>query len=325
MTAPATPTPATPTAAPGAAPRGLALSPSRAIDFKQCPLKYRLRAIDRIPEPPGRYAVRGTLVHSVLESLYGLPSGERVPARADTLVTPAWERLLAERPEVGALVPDGPEGFLDEVRRLVRGYYRLEDPTAFEPQSCESLIEVELADGSPLRGYVDRIDVAPTGQLRVVDYKTGRAPAIGFEGRALFQLKFYALIMLRTRGVVPAQLRLLYLADGQILTYLPDEAGLLGFERILSALWTAISTAGRTGDFPANPSRACEFCDYRALCPAQGGTPPPYPGWPEPEPTPPSYPHRPESGPTPPPYPHRPESGPTLPPYPGRPESGPDR
>ncbi|MBF6331338.1 RecB family exonuclease [Nocardia transvalensis] len=257
-----------------------ALSPSRAMDFKQCPLKYRLRAIDRIPEPPARFAVRGTVVHAVLESLYGLPSGERVPDRAATLIAPAWERLLAERPELSSLVPDGHEGFLDEVHRLVQSYYRLEDPTAFDPQSCESLIEVVLPDGSPLRGFVDRIDVAPSGQLRVVDYKTGRSPALGAEGRALFQLKFYALIMLRSRGVVPTQLRLIYLADGQILTYTPDEDQLLRFERILSALWSAITTAGRSGDFPPNPSWLCEFCDYKPFCPAYGGTPPPYPGWP---------------------------------------------
>jgi putative RecB family exonuclease len=238
--------------------------------------------VDRIPEPPARPAVRGTVLHAVLESLYGLPSGERIPDRAAALVAPAWERLLAERPELAAVVEEGGrDDFLAEVHRLVQTYYRLEDPTTFDPESCESLIEVRLPDGSPLRGFVDRIDVAPGGDLTVVDYKTGRSPAPGNENRALFQLKFYALIMLRTRGVTPAGLRLIYLSDGQILTYRPDEAELLRFERILSALWAAISTALRTGDFQPNRTWLCEFCDYRSLCPLFGGTPPPYPGPPE--------------------------------------------
>ncbi len=258
------------------------MSPSRAIDFKQCPLKYRLRAIDRIPETPGRDAVRGTVVHAVLESLYGLPSGERVPERAAALVEPTWQRLLADRPEIEVVLEQGGlPPFLDEVSRLVRDYYHLENPTAFDPESCESLVEVRLADGSPLRGYVDRIDIAPDGRLRVVDYKTGRAPAPDAEQKALFQLKFYALIMYRTRAVVPAQLRLLYLRDGQILTYAPDADELVRFERIVSALWTAITTAGRDGDFPPRPGWSCKFCEYRSLCPAYGGTPPPYPGWPD--------------------------------------------
>ncbi|ATL67657.1 RecB family exonuclease [Nocardia terpenica] len=278
MSAPPTTTPAR--ELPGS--RGPALSPSRAIDFKQCPLKYRLRTIDHIPEAPSRHAVRGTVVHTVLESLYGLPSGERVPERAAELVRPAWERLLAERPEAAGLVADGGlDDFLAEVAALVRTYYRLEDPTAFDPESCEALVEARLADGSPLRGFVDRIDVAPGGQLRVVDYKTSRAPSPGWENRALFQLKFYALIMLRTRGVVPAQLRLIYLGDGQILTYSPDAEELDRFQRIVSALWTAITEAGRSGDFQPNPGWLCEFCEYKPLCPAFGGTTPPYPGWPE--------------------------------------------
>ncbi len=251
------------------------------MDFKQCPLKYRFRAIDRIPEQPSVHAVRGTVVHAVLEDLYGLPASERVPERAEALAPSAWARVRAERPEVAELITDERlDAFLGEVRALVRRYYRLEDPTRFEPESREARVEVELADGALLRGFVDRIDVAPTGALRVVDYKTGRAPGPTQETKALFQLKFYALVVLRTRGLVPAQLRLLYLAEEQILTYAPDEQELLRFERTLSALWTAIQEAGRTGEFQPNPGWLCSYCDYKPLCPAFGGTPPPYPGWP---------------------------------------------
>ncbi|WP_225727601.1 MULTISPECIES: RecB family exonuclease [unclassified Nocardia] len=256
-----------------------ALSPSRAMDFKQCPLKYRFRAIDRIPEPPTRIQVRGTVVHAVLEDLYGLPRGDRLPGRAAALAEPALARLLAEHPEVAELVTDR-ETFLGEVRALVDTYYRIEDPTGFDPESCESRVEVALPDGVLLRGFIDRIDVAQTGQLRVVDYKTGRAPGVDYELKALFQLKFYALIILRTRGIVPTQLKLIYLADEQTLTYTPDEAELLRFERTLSALWQAILTAGSTGDFQPNPGWLCGFCAYQAICPEFGGTPPPYPGWP---------------------------------------------
>ncbi len=252
------------------------------MDFKQCPLKYRFRAIDRIPEPPTRIAVRGTVVHAVLEDLYGLPAAQRRFERAAGLVEPAWARMLAERPEIAEVVAaDGLAGFLGEVRALVETYYRLEDPTRFEPESCESRVEVELDDGVLLRGFVDRIDVAPTGELRVVDYKTGRAPGIAQETKALFQLKFYALVVLRTRGILPTQLRLIYLADEQILTYTPDADELLRFERTLSALWQAILEAGRTGEFLPSTSWLCGHCSYQSLCPEFGGTPPAYPGWPD--------------------------------------------
>src|SRR5699024_12653378 len=50
--------------------RALSLSPSRARDVMQCPLLYRFRAVDELPEPPSSAATRGTLVHSVLEKVF---------------------------------------------------------------------------------------------------------------------------------------------------------------------------------------------------------------------------------------------------------------
>jgi putative RecB family exonuclease len=258
-----------------------ALSPSRAVDFKQCPLLYRFRAIDRLAEAPSAAQLRGSVVHGALERLYALPAPQRDPEAAAGLVVPSWEQLISAEPGLG----DGldTDKLLAEARRLLTGYYRLEDPRRFDPQSCEQRVEVELADGTLLRGFVDRIDVAPSGGLRVVDYKTGRAPSetrASAESKALFQMKFYAVALLRSRGVLPAQLRLIYLADGQLLDYAPDHAELLRFEKTLIAIWRAIQTAGATGDFRPNPSRLCDRCAHRALCPAFGGTPPAYPGWP---------------------------------------------
>ncbi len=260
-----------------------ALSPSRAADFKQCPLLYRFRAIDRLPEPTSVAQLRGSVVHAALEQLYALPAPQRGADTAAALVGPAWERILAEAPELEAVV-DGTQraALLDEARALLSGYYRLEDPTRFDPQACEQRVEVELQDGTRLRGFIDRIDVAATGELRVVDYKTGKSPPEAWalaEFKAMFQMKFYAVALFRSRGVLPARLRLLYLADNQVLDYSPDLDELLRFEKTLMAIWRAIQLAGATGDFRPRPSRLCDWCAHHAHCPAFGGTPPPYPGW----------------------------------------------
>ncbi|BCO35659.1 recombinase RecB [Mycobacterium heckeshornense] len=261
-----------------------ALSPSRAADFKQCPLLYRFRAIDRLPEPPSVAQLRGSVVHAALEQLYGLPPAQRDRDAAVALVAPVWEQLVAGEPALAAaLSPAEQAEMLDEARALLSGYYRLEDPTRFDPQSCEQRVEVELADGTLLRGFIDRIDVAPTGELRVVDYKTGKAPPAAralAEFKALFQMKFYAVALLRSRGVLPTRLRLIYLADGELLDYSPEREELLRFEKTLIAIWRAIQSAGATGDFRSRPSRLCEWCPHQQHCPEFGGTPPPYPGWP---------------------------------------------
>jgi putative RecB family exonuclease len=245
---------------------------------------YRFRAIDRLPEPVSPAQLRGSVVHAALEDLYALPAAERGHDTALTLIDPALDRVIAEGSGSGLeLEPELRAELLRDARKLLSGYYRLEDPTRFDPQSCEQRVEVELADGTLLRGFVDRIDVAATGEMRVVDYKTGKSPSQVWavaEAKALFQMKFYAVALWRSRGVLPARLRLIYLADGQVLDYSPDLDELLRFERTLTAIWRAIQSAGSTGDFRATKSRLCSWCAHQAFCPEFGGTPPAYPGWP---------------------------------------------
>jgi putative RecB family exonuclease len=257
-----------------------ALSPSRAGDFMQCPLLYRFRVVDRLAEAPTPAMVRGTVVHAVLERLFDLPAGGRTLAAAHELLGPQWERVLAEEPELATLFNGDAESlaaWLVGARDLIARWFELEDPTRLEPAERELYVETVLDDGLMLRGYVDRMDVAPDGRIRVVDYKTGRAPREAYEGKALFQMKFYALVLWRLRGVVPAVLQLVYLGSGEVLSYAPDESDLLATERKVKALWEAIQRAADTGDWRPSKSRLCDWCNHRALCPAWGGTPPPLP------------------------------------------------
>jgi putative RecB family exonuclease len=257
-----------------------ALSPSRAADFLSCPLLYRFRTIDKLPEPPSPEAVRGTVVHKVLEDLFDLPAASRTPEQAQELITPSWEAILEQEPELEAMFPeDGPEivAWLASCREVLERYFTLEDPRRLEPEERELYVEALLESKLLLRGYVDRLDVAPDGALRVVDYKTGRSPAEMFEGKALFQMRFYALVLWRTRGVVPAMLQLVYLGNGEMLRYVPDEQDLLATQRKVEAIWAAIRLAEQDRDWRPNPGRQCSWCVHQAICPAWGGTPPPLP------------------------------------------------
>lgn len=261
------------------APQIGSLSPSRASDFKTCPLLYRFRSIDRLPEPASKVATRGTLVHAVLERLYDLPAAERTLPAARDLLAPQWDRLREQEPELAEMF-DGEEeagSWLESAVGLLQTYFGLEDPTRLEPAEREQLVEVVVEGGLRLRGFVDRLDISPAGAVRVVDYKTGASPREAFEGKALFQLKFYALVIWRTRGVVPRQLKLLYLKDGDVLTYAPEEQELERFERTLHALWEAIDRATQAQDFRPHKGRLCDWCSFQALCPEWGGTPPPFP------------------------------------------------
>lgn len=260
-------------------PRVPGLSPSRANDYQQCPLLFRFRVVDRLPEPPSSAAARGTLVHSVLERLYDLPLGERTPAAAHALVPEAWERLLERSPEVTALFAseEEREAWLGTARLLLDTYFTLEDPNRLQPGERELSVRTQLEDGPQLRGIVDRLDVAPDGAMRVVDYKTGKSPNPGYEGSALFQMRFYSYVLWRERGVLPRMLQLVYLGNGQVLRHQPSEEEMRTLELRLRSLWESIEESARTGQWRPRRSRLCDWCAHRAICPEFGGTPPQIP------------------------------------------------
>jgi len=262
------------------------LSPSRAGDFMSCPLLYRLRVIDKIPEPPSAAAVRGTLVHGALEDLFALTAAERTSDKATELFRSRWEALLASDPEAANTLLDGlaedrtPEALVQAViapaRTLLDTYFSMEDPRRLEPHAQEMAVSTELPDGFTLRGFVDRVDRSADGKIRLVDYKTGRSPGAGFESKAMFQMRFYALVWWRMTGDVPARLQLMYLRDGQIISYDPAEAELLATEKKILAIRAAITRAVDDG-FRPSPSALCDWCSFHEYCPAKGGNAPPLP------------------------------------------------
>ncbi|MCL2787193.1 MAG: PD-(D/E)XK nuclease family protein [Micrococcales bacterium] len=259
------------------------LSPSRALDFQRCPLLFRLRVIDKVPEPPSPAAARGTLVHAVLERLFDLPRPERTVSAALALVDPAYQAICAKDPHIPGLFATEEErrDWLASAEPLIRAYFTWEDPTRLEPEARELFIEADLGDddGLKLRGFIDRLDVAPgTGALRVVDYKTGRAPAPRFAGEAEFQVSCYALALWKTRGVIPAMLQLVYLGNGgALLRFEPTQANLETTEARLHALLSAIVRTAESGVWPPAKGPLCGWCAHQALCPEFGGTPPELP------------------------------------------------
>ena len=246
----------------------LKLSPSSATDFKNCPQLFKYRSVDRLPEPVSGAAARGSLVHAVLERLFSEPPHDRTPARAEELLEALWLQVR-EDPEFRPVGLPGPEedSWLEAGRRLLRNYFKLEDPREMEASQLEWWVEYELPDVH-LRGIIDRLEEQPDGSWVLTDYKTGRIPGEQRELAAFFGLRFYALVCWRAFGVIPKEIRLVYLSDPAVLTLNPHEGMLLAFERQMLALGKAIKRASDLDDWRTRPTPYCMSCSFQTLCPA---------------------------------------------------------
>jgi putative RecB family exonuclease len=207
------------------------------------------------------------LVHSVLEDLFELPRAQRSQVTAISILPEAWQRQIDKKPELEPLITSNQE-WLDRAQSLLSTYFNLEDPTKFDSTYRELHLEQNFTDRIYLHGYVDRLDVAPTGEVRIVDYKTGKSPKPGWEEKALFQLRIYALLYWRNEGVLPRLLQLLYLGDGRTVKSSPTEKELEATERILKNIGDEILTAIDSDFFPPRKSRLCDWCSFKNICPA---------------------------------------------------------
>jgi putative RecB family exonuclease len=249
------------------------LTPSKVASFKDCALRFRLSAIDKLPEPSSAAAMKGTLVHRVLERLFWeLEPGHRSLEQALSRLEEEAVLFFAgdEWKSLGTEPAEQPK-FRDEAEKLVRNYFSLEDPNTVNTIGTELMLEAK-AGSMTLRGIIDRLDKDENGDLVVVDYKTGRAPGANFEAGKMIGVHFYAYLCEEVLGRRPVAVKLLHLKEPVSITAIPSPQSIRGMTIKTGAIWNAVEKACEREDFRPNPGKLCSWCSFHEHCPAQGGT-----------------------------------------------------
>ena len=223
--------------------------------------------MDKLPQPPSLDAERGTLVHTVLHDLFEVTASQRTPRTAIDLLPSRWRAQVEAKPELADLVLNEKE-WLDRASALLTTYFSLEHPDTFEATHRELHLESDFEEDVYLHGYVDRLDIAASGEVRIVDYKTGKAPKPGWENKALFQLRVYALLYWKTSGTLPRLLQLIYLGDGKVIKNNPTMADIESAEVFLHKTARDIFISLEKDYWPPKPSRLCDWCFFKSICPA---------------------------------------------------------
>lgn len=248
------------------------LSPSKVSSFKECALAFRFSSIDKLPEPPSPWATKGTLVHRALQLLFwDEPAGRRTVAAALAKLERAKAEMAVDPEFVGLELDDEAAAtFFAEAGTLVRKYFELEDPNEVRVIGVELRMEARVG-GLLLRGIIDRLELDADGELVITDYKTGGSPGESFELPRMAGVHFYAFLCEQVLGRRPARIQLLHLAEPVAISLTPSEQSIRGLRNRTQAIWSAVEQACATDDFRPKVSRLCDFCGYKAYCPAFGG------------------------------------------------------
>lgn len=248
------------------------LTPSKVSSFKECAYAFRLAVIDRVPQPINSLTLKGTLTHRCLDRLYfDFAPENRTIETASAIFESVWEKSLSSG-ELAYLV-ECEQGCVDleklahDTLFLLKQDFIAENPQEVKAIGTELMLETREGD-MMLRGIIDRLDLNEDGTITVTDYKTGRVPGVLQEHDRLSGVYFYALLCDRVLGVMPDTVQLIYLRDATRIIAKPSSQALKALLNKTGAIWKAVCMACERDDFRPKPSRLCNYCNFKPMCPA---------------------------------------------------------
>ena len=306
----------------GTIPYPKSLSPSAVMEFKKCPQSYLFQYLYGLRQPTNTALALGSMCHEALEKLFDLDPADRTLEHLQNLFRASWgkHRLSKTYRDLFGTDPQH-DGEWDKAAeqqwgqqglKLLENYYHVEDPRLVarpNPIQREIWLRADLTvdpskgvtghdherasssdhavDTFHVRGIVDRLDMVRISShevaLRIVDYKTGKAPNFKYSRamneqiaqESFYQLKIYALLLREkgnsyANGLDLRMLRLLYLTSesgaGQYLdmdlgaTQEERDAVLQEIHADLANVWTSINELVATQDPHAFVGCDRSFC-----------------------------------------------------------------
>lgn len=257
-------------------PKNLSFSHSKMTTYNECPQKYKFRYIHFIPEQPKYYFAFGTAMHAVMEYIHNpenaaFPTIEQALARFEE----EWSKTTFEQKGY-ASVEKELEGYA-EGRHIIGAYYAKNSYDFVRPISVEMRSTLEI-DGLNMISILDRMDYMGNGQVKILDYKTGKTVKREPDQLYLYQKVAEtspAIVQLvqqkypEVKSVRVGALSFYHLPTQQEMTFDRADAG------EIDEFWhRVLSTADkiRAEEFTPTPSESkCRWCDYRNICPVFTG------------------------------------------------------
>ncbi len=240
------------------------ISYSSLEEYKNCPLKYKFKHIDRVPEPKSKDAQFGTLIHSTLHFVH-----------TPSIVPPTLEQAINYfvsnwKPEVYEDEIEERSAFTQGVQ-IIQRYYENTDIAGTNIVDLESRFSIEIGSEETgkhtVSGVIDRIDKTKDG-YEIIDYKTARKMPSQDKVDNDIQLSIYLKAFLERypkekENLENITVSLYYVKHG---VKLSSQRTLADLER-LEEQFLRVIQAIENVQFEPILSPLCDWCGYKKICP----------------------------------------------------------
>jgi len=249
--------------------------------FNKCKQQYYFNYLDPVIAPIKKqfiksrdYKTKGSAVHGAITLFYYLPVQARTFDNLKKCLKQAWFSEIdpeKEPPlaEVGGFkdINHERETYLDSLK-LLSNFFKIEKkkPSLFYTpiknirysfEDYEKMIK-PIDSQHSISGKFDRIDKIENNGLEIIDFKTGKTR------NGISQLEFYKLLAELNFNKKISKVSYYYLNDKKIKSF---DVSQVDNNKIKNKILEKINIIEKTEKFSPSPSRLCNHCDFKEICP----------------------------------------------------------
>ena len=244
-------------------------SHSRLSCFEQCPLKFKLKYIEKVKTDveTGIEAFLGIRVHETMEKLYTDLKFQKIPTLKELIAyfNDLWNKNWNNR--IVIIKDYGQENYRKMGEKFITDYYKRYHPfNQSRVISMESriLLNLDKVGNYKLQGYIDRINYAGKGVYEIHDYKTNANLPIQFYIDQDRQLALYAIAVKKNyKDCKKVNLIWHFMAFDKKLTSsrTTKQLNTLKKETI-----TLIKKIEKEEKFKPKTGTLCNWCEFKPIC-----------------------------------------------------------
>ncbi len=243
---------------------------SRINTFKNCPLQFKLRYIDK-EEPLWKHtaeSILGSVIHEVLEKMYYDFKHGKTDSLKEMLqyFEKRWKECWAEN-NVKIIKNYNKAEYKRLAERHLINYVQKFSPSSLTEEEKNELkiLDVEKKvfiemNGYNIIGFIDRLDYK-NGAYIINDYKTSSNLPSEEDMKKDWQLALYSIAIKKKFATQNIRLRWYYINFDKVFELNPD------LEHAKKMALEGIKAIEECTEFEPKPSALCDWCAYQHLCP----------------------------------------------------------